>query len=96
MAYMRLGDLLISAGVITEEELEKGLELQKTSKERLGTVLIKNNIITENQLIEALQMQLGIEFVDLTKITIPTEMAQALPKNIAVQYQIVPVRIVKD
>ena len=96
MAYMRLGDLLISAGVITEEELEQGLALQKTSKERLGTVLIKNNIITENQLIEALQMQLGIEFVDLTKISIPTEMAQALPKNIAVQYQIVPVRIVKD
>ena len=29
MAYMRLGDLLISAGVITEEELEKGLALQK-------------------------------------------------------------------
>lgn len=96
MAYMRLGDLLISAGVITEEELNHGLELQKGSKERLGTVLIKNNIITENQLIEALQMQLGIEFVDLTKVSIPTEMAQALPKNIAVQYQIVPLRIVKD
>ena len=96
MAYMRLGDLLISAGVITEEDLEKGLALQKESKERLGTVLIKNNIITENQLIEALQMQLGIEFVDLTKVSIPTEMAQALPKNIAVQYQIVPVRLVKD
>ena len=96
MAYMRLGDLLISAGVISQEDLERGLELQKGSKERLGTVLIKNNIITESQLIEALQMQLGIEFIDLTKVSIPTEMAQALPKNIAVQYQIVPVRIVKD
>ena len=96
MAYMRLGDLLISAGVITEEELNRGLELQKGSKERLGTVLIKNNIITESQLIEALQMQLGIEFVDLTKVSIPTEMAQALPKNIASQYQIVPLKLVKD
>ena len=96
MAYMRLGDLLISAGVISQEELDRGLELQKGSKERLGTVLIKNNIITENQLIEALQMQLGIEFVDLTKVSIPTEMAQALPKNIATQYQIVPLKLVKD
>ena len=96
MAYKRLGDLLIAAGVITEEELNHGLELQKGSKERLGTVLIKNNIITENELIEALQMQLGIEFVDLTKVSIPTEMAQALPRNIAVQYQIVPLKIVKD
>ncbi|MBO4914817.1 MAG: Flp pilus assembly complex ATPase component TadA [Oscillospiraceae bacterium] len=96
MATMRLGDLLISAGIITEEELSRGLELQKGSKERLGTVLIKNGIVTENELIEALQMQLGIEFIDLTKISIPTELAQVLPKNIAKQYNVVPVRIVKD
>lgn len=95
-SYMRLGDLLLAAGTITEEQLMKGLELQKTSKDRLGSVLINNNIITENQLIEALQMQLGIEFIDLTKVNIPTEMAQAVPKNIAKQYQVVPLRVVKD
>lgn len=53
-------------------------------------------IITENELIEVLRMQLGIEFVDLTKVSIPTELAQALPKNIARQYNVVPVRIAKD
>ena len=96
MAYKRLGELLVAAGTITEEELARGLTLQKGTKERLGTVLISNNIITEEKLIEALQMQLGIEFVDLTKVNIPTELAQALPKNIAKQYQVVPVRTVKD
>ena len=96
MAYMRLGELLIAAGTISQEELEKGLALQKEQKGRLGEVLISNGIITEQQLIEALQMQLGIEFIDLTKINIPTELAQMLPKNIAKQYQVVPVRAVKD
>ena len=96
MAYKRLGELLIAAGTISEEELERGLALQKETKDRLGTVLISNGIITENQLIEALQMQLGIEYVDLTKINIPTELAQTLPKNIAKQYMVVPVRVVKD
>ena len=96
MAYKRLGELLVAAGTISEEELARGLALQKGTKERLGTVLISNNIITEEKLIEALQMQLGIEFVDLTKVNIPTELAQALPKNIAKQYQVVPVRAVKD
>lgn len=96
MAYKRLGELLVAAGTISEEELARGLALQKGTKERLGTVLISNNIITEEKLIEALQMQLGIEFVDLTKVNIPTELAQALPKNIAKQYQVVPVRVVKD
>ena len=93
---MRLGDLLIAAGTITQEELEKGLALQKEQKGRLGEVLISNGIITEQQLIEALQMQLGIEFVDLTKVNIPTELAQVVPKNIAKQYTVVPIRAVKD
>ena len=96
MAYKRLGELLLAAGTITEEELERGIALQRQTKERLGSVLISSGIIAESELIEALQMQLGIEFIDLTRVSIPTELAQALPKNIARQYQVVPVKVVKD
>ena len=39
MAYMRLGDLLIAAGAITQEQLEEALTIQKQKKERLGDVL---------------------------------------------------------
>lgn len=56
MAYMRLGDLLLSSGVISHEQLERALELQKESKERLGDVLVQSGIITEQQLIEALKI----------------------------------------
>lgn len=96
MKYQKLGELLTAAGVITEEELQKGLEVQKETKERLGAALVNSGIITEMELIEALQMQLGIEYVDLTKVSIPAELAQALPKNIAKQYQVVPVRVQGD
>ncbi len=96
LKYKRLGEVLLAAGTITEEELQRGLELQKGSKQRLGTVLIENGIITEKELLDALQMQLGLDFVDLTKINIPTELAQVVPKNMAKQYQIVPVRVIKD
>lgn len=47
MAYMRLGDLLVSSGVITNEQLEKALEMQKETKKRLGDVLIRADFITE-------------------------------------------------
>ena len=94
--HLRLGDLLISAGLLTEDELAKGLELQKGTGKRLGTVLQEEGIITEMEMIEALQMQLGLEFVDLNKITIPTELAQIVPQNIAKQYQVVPVRLIRD
>ena len=52
MAYMRLGDLLVASGVITNEQLNKALELQKKSKQRLGDVLIENKFITEQHLID--------------------------------------------
>ena len=96
MAYKRLGDLLVSAGAITPEELEQGLERQKKTKERLGTALISAGIITEAQLIEVLRLQLGIEYIDLSKTNIPISLAQVVPKNIAKQFQVVPVHMTKD
>ncbi|MDD6102019.1 MAG: ATPase, T2SS/T4P/T4SS family [Clostridiales bacterium] len=96
MAYKRLGEVLIAAGAITDEELGRALALQKEQKGRLGDVMIRNNLISENELIDALQMQLGIEFIDLSAVNIPTELARVVPKNVARQYQIVPVKQVKD
>lgn len=96
MAYMRLGDLLISAGVIRPEQLNEALAIQKKSRERLGDVLINNGIITEHQLIEALQMQLGVDFVDLTAVSIPLELARFVPRSIAKKYCVVPVKLQKD
>ena len=96
MTYKRLGDLLLSIGLISQQQLDQALTLQQTTKQRLGTVLIENGFITEHQLIEALEMQLGIEFIDLSKTVIPTEMAQVLSKNIARKHNVAPVRVDRD
>ena len=96
MKYKRLGDLLQSVGLITEEQLNEALDLQKGTRDRLGAVLIKNGFITEAQLIEALRMQLGIDFIDLSSTNIPAEMVEQLPKNIAKKNGVVPVRLDKD
>lgn len=96
MAYMRLGDLLLSSGVISHEQLERALELQKESKERLGDVLVQSGIITEQQLIEVLKIQLGVEFVDLTAVSIPVELAKYVPRTLAKKYCVVPVKLVRD
>ncbi len=93
MTYMRLGDLLISAGAINDEQLQQGLQMQKGSGERLGDILIRAGFITEKQLIEVLQMQLGVEFIDLTNVSIPVDLAQYLPKNIAKKHTVVPVKL---
>ena len=95
MKYWRLGDLLVSSGMITEKQLDDALVIQKSSGkgQRLGTVLIENGFITENQLIETLQMQLGVDFIDLNNTAIPSEMAAVLPKNIAKKHMVIPVKV---
>ena len=92
MAYKRLGDVLIDAGLIDDEQLAYALAQQKESKRRLGDELIHEGVITEAGLIEALQMQLGIEFIDLSQIDIDPEMSRVVTKNVARQYNVVPVK----
>ena len=96
MEYRRLGEILTDAGVISEEQLAKALALGKEEKKRLGEVLLDNKIITERQLIDVLQYQLGVDFIDLSKVEIPVQMAQLLPKNIAKKHEVVPVRVAGD
>ncbi|MGE4485797.1 MAG: GspE/PulE family protein [Oscillospiraceae bacterium] len=96
MTHKRLGDLLLSIGLITEDQLAEALAIQKKNKDRLGRSLINQGFITEAQLTDVLKMQLGIDSIDLTKIIIPTEMAHVLSKNIARKYGVVPVKVNKD
>ncbi len=96
MAYMRMGDLLVSVGLITQEQLQEALKVGKETHKRLGEVLISTGVITEQQMIEALEMQLGINFIDLSKAKIPTELARLVPKSLAKKHNVVPVQVVKD
>ena len=92
MKYVRLGDLLVKSGDITQAQLDEALRLQEGTGERLGAILQKNGFITERQLIDTLMDQLGVEFIDLNTCSISPDMAQILPKNIAKKHMVIPVR----
>lgn len=93
MKNMRLGEMLVQAGALTEEQVNEALQKQIGSGKRLGAVLIEEGYITEDQLIDVLRMQLGIEFIDLNKTKIDPEMATIVPRNIARTNRVVPVRM---
>lgn len=93
MAYRQLGQILISAGEIDEETLQAALEQGKREGKRLGEVLKDNGTLTERQIIDCLKLQLGVDFVDLTKVKIPVDLAELVPKNIARTYNVVPVKL---
>ncbi len=96
MRTKRLGDMLVEMNFLTEEQLTEALALQKKEHERLGTTLVDHGYITESQMVDALRMQLGIDYIDLTKTDIAPEMSQYIPKKLAKQNRMVPVSISKD
>ncbi|MBD8034548.1 GspE/PulE family protein [Solibacillus merdavium] len=90
-ARKRLGDLLVEAGVINDQQLNYALQ-NKSRDEKLGDFLIKENVLTEQQLIEVLEFQLGIPHITLNKYAIDPELLQLVPRELAKRANIMPVR----
>ena len=88
----RLGDLLSEAGLITRDQLDKALTVQKKTGERLGKVLINLGYITENNIIEVLEFQLGVPHVELAGLVLAREVVATIPVALAERYQIIPVK----
>lgn len=87
---LRLGDVLINSGMITEEQLEDALATQKGSGKKLGEVLVEKNIVNEDDISRALSEQLGLEVVDLINITIPEEVLQLVPVSVLKKNKVFP------
>lgn len=88
--------MLMSQGYITEEQLAEALVRQKANGKRLGQELIDDGYITEDQLIDTLRVQLGIDYIDLSKTDIEPSMSKYVPKALAKKEVIVPVRVSRD
>ena len=88
--------MLVDAHVLSQDKVEEAVKLQANNGKRLGTVLLENGYITETQLIDVLKIQLGIDFIDVNKETIDPSMASIVPKSIAEQYHVVPIKLEKD
>lgn len=90
---IRIGDVLIQAGYINEDELQEALEYQKKNKGvRIGEALIKLGFITENQQLEALSSRLGKRYVKLERVAVQTEAVALIPKLLARKYHMLAVQ----
>ncbi len=63
----RLGDVLVSKGLINAEQLGRALELQKSTGRKLGRALAELKLVTEEQIAEVVADQLGIDYLDLAR-----------------------------
>lgn len=87
---MRLGEILVSKGIATPDQIEIALTEQKKSKEQLGKILVKMGFATEAIIRDVLGGVLGQESVDLSRTVIDSEAVRLIPREMARRFRLLP------
>ena len=92
----KIGECLIQAGLITEDDLQVALAEHKRTGERVGAVLVRLNLATEKQITKALAYQLGFPYASLGDEPPDTAAIVLIPKEVALKRVCVAVRLEKN
>jgi type IV pilus assembly protein PilB len=93
MKVERIGDRLVSAGLISSDQLEFALKEQKRTGDRLGNILRQLNLITEDDLAKALADAAGIEHVSVRNMSIDPDVVSVLPEAVARKFKVFPIAV---
>lgn len=95
-ARLRIGELLVNAGLLSPAQLEGALEKQRaqgTSGLRLGGVLVEMALVTETQLAKVLSQQLSVPWVSLHHIDFSRQLLNLVPRALAEEFCLIPVYV---
>ena len=91
--YLRLGELLLKEGIISQAQLEKAINIQRQEGGRLGEILIKLEILKEGQVVAILGKQLNIPYFNPgteLKPAVDQNLEQLIPKDFALRNTVLP------
>lgn len=90
MSSGRLGEMLVRANLITPEQLDDALALQKTTDGRIGSILVKLGYVSEEAIASFLGRQYGVPSVDLSKTTVNPAILALIPAEVARKHLLIP------
>ncbi len=90
MKKKKLGELLIEAGLLTKEQLDNALMLQKGKNKRLGKVLIELGYVNEFQIADTISKQLSVPMVECNKYSPSKQILSLIPRETAENKLIYP------
>ncbi len=93
---VRLGTMLVRAGLLSAEQLEEALAEKAETGNRLGEIVVDRGWVASSDLAKALAEQHHCEFVDLIEADIEDAAASLLPERLARRYRAVPVRFMGE
>ncbi len=86
----RIGDVLIDANIITQEQLMSALEEQRKTGKRLGQVLVELKFTDETEIAEAMSQQMKIPLAKIREAKLAPEIIELLPENIVRKNNVIP------
>ncbi len=89
----QLGDILISSGLVTADQLAEAFQMHKTEGKALGRILVDRGFLTESQLVAALAQQIRLEFVDLADYPVDGSIVGRVKGEICRKYSVMPLRV---
>lgn len=87
----RIGEILIEHGALTEEKLQKALEVQKREGGLIGEILIRIGFVREEDVVVALAAQFGYPYLPIQNFKVNPFAVKCLPAEIAMKHCIIPV-----
>ncbi len=87
---MRIGELLLKHGYITEAQLNRALEEQKKTGQRLGRILVTLGFMPEERLVEILSAQFEVPYVKLSNFNIDPDVHNYISEDVCRIYKLVP------
>jgi type IV pilus assembly protein PilB len=87
---VRLGEILLKESLITQDQLDKALEFQRSNGGKLGSCLTKMGFITDDDITGVLSRQYGVPSINLKYYEIDPGVIKLIPQDTALRYQVVP------
>jgi type IV pilus assembly protein PilB len=87
----RIGELLVAAGIISDEQLATALAEQQSANARLGEILVRRGFVTEAVVTQILSHQLSVAWVSLEHVDFPKELLRLVPGELAQELTLIPV-----
>ncbi len=88
---IRLGDLLVQKGKLTDEQLMAALKEQKVRRTKLGETLISMGFVSEKDMVEVLTQQLHIGYVELRDLKLDERAVYLITEDVAKKYNVIPI-----
>ncbi|HOE61345.1 MAG TPA: ATPase, T2SS/T4P/T4SS family [Kiritimatiellia bacterium] len=89
--YHPLIDLLVSNGIIDQQQAEELRDEQKNSGKPFRTLLVDAGYVSEDDLLGMMAAYQGCDVIDLEMMSLDTEVIQSIPASVARMYNVLPV-----